>query len=721
MNFTQATVGELIGSNAASRLFVPFYQRPYVWTPIEASRLYLDFESLVLSDIFKDTQTEKFLATVVFQKVDMGAGSNTAYFGNAQRQKPMLEIVDGQQRILTLSILRAVLISYIRSNVSGIEELYQVVQDGDLILQPQDAADLKVSLEYILKVFKSMYDIDPDSPELLGRFKSNIWSVLVEFCKLIRQTILIYDFKENLGKLLERVDSAIVGKIVLDQVDDAQVVFESLNATGLRLSGADHVRNLVIGSFPFNRREEIYNTYWLPLLELSKQCNTTIDEFLKGWLKTEYSRSANDKNLYRVFKSDTRISAKMSEKDITDRLNSLMDWSRNYASLKSGEYSPEIKAALSRFEILDLDEAEQFCLMLLRRLGSEQITNLEVLYSLQTVESYAVRQLAAGISPESVSSVLQQVTARSWLIKRKYSVSLEQAIAGMLVTSVGPSKFKSNDEFDSKILSGARMNRTSILYIMKGIEEKLSRKDHDFTDISVMPIVPLTATPEWVEYFKSIGWDYNDYITKYGRTLVNWCLVENTLSVDDTNWETLRKSLKKSEFTTTRGAVRGDNLSEEAVLKRLTAFRKACLAVWPMPSVDLSLLAQLGGGAEGTPVCDLTDVTGWKPDVVYIFGRAFKSDVVKSWKLAVALMLRGLSIEYLKKHSISELLYNAEFECGGQRVFSSSPFPKNNVILDDVRGLNAQIKGSPNKQLAMISKLINLMGFDRNCISVKIK
>ena len=719
MKFTQATVSELIG-NADCRLFVPFYQRPYVWTPIEASKLYFDFESLVLSDTFRETKTDKFLATVVFQKVDSDSGSSTEYFGT-QKKKPMLEIVDGQQRILTLSLLRAILISYIRNDMSGIEDLLQTVQDRDLILQPQDSADLLAALQYLLKHYKNLYDLDPESKVVIDVQKSNLWSVAVEFCKLIRQTISIYNFRESLPEILKCVDRAIVGKIVLDQSDDAQVVFESLNATGLRLSGSDHVRNLVIGSFPLNRREEIYYTYWQPLLELSKNCSVGIDEFLKGWIRTEYSRTANDKNLYRVFREDTRISSKMSESDIIARLNSLMDWSRNYASLKSGEYPPEVKAALSRFEILDLDEAEQFCLMLLRRFGSEQITNLEVLHSLQVVESYAVRQLAAGISPESVSSAIQQVTSKAWIIKRKYSVPMEQAVGAMLITNVGPSKFKTNDEFDSKIFSGARMSRTSILYIMKGIEEKLSRKDHDFIDISVTPIVPLTPTPEWIEYFKSIGWDYNDYISKYGRTLVNWCLVENSLSIDSTNWDTLRKSLKKSEFTTTRGAVRGDNLSEESVVKRLTAFRKACLAVWPMPVIDLSILAQMGGNAEGTPVCDLTDVTGWKPSVVYIFGNVFKSDIVKSWKLAVALMLRGLSIEYLKNHTISELLYNSEFEYNNQRIFSSSPFPKNNVILDDTRGLNAQINGSPNKQLAMISKLINLMGFDRNCISVKIK
>ena len=71
---------------------------------------------------------------------------------------------------------------------------------------------------------------------------------------------------EDLTQVCRGIDKLIVVDVKLTRgVDDPQLVFESMNATGKRLSQADLIRNFVLMDLPPNRQESLYEDYWFPM------------------------------------------------------------------------------------------------------------------------------------------------------------------------------------------------------------------------------------------------------------------------------------------------------------------------------------------------------------------------------------------------------------------------------------------------------------------------
>ncbi|MGE0702016.1 MAG: DUF262 domain-containing protein, partial [Hyphomicrobiaceae bacterium] len=99
-----ATVGEMLGGGRL--LCVPSYQRAFAWSPREAGQL-LDDVLLALDEATSgSTDTDCFLGAIVLMEPVADAPSAIARPGVGM---PRAEIVDGLQRLVTLTILFAVL------------------------------------------------------------------------------------------------------------------------------------------------------------------------------------------------------------------------------------------------------------------------------------------------------------------------------------------------------------------------------------------------------------------------------------------------------------------------------------------------------------------------------------------------------------------------------------------------------------------------------------
>lgn len=716
MDITEIKAKELItfeGPKIQS-VVVPFYQRQFVWTPREASKLYKDLETIALQRVAGALLPEKFLAAMVFQPREINNGVPLT----------LHEVVDGQQRMLTTKMLAVILKSLMDQSVAPMVDLQVQINSGRFTPQPVDKTNLLGTLKYWCTddVFEAFLDGGLKPPVgVEGYQTSTIWQVFTTFLGLANDSIKVYGSKVIVSEIYECLCETVMGCITLGPCDDAQAVFESLNGTGLRLTGADHIRNLVMNSVPYENQETVYYSYWSRIMEFSEKCHVSLDEMVQTWLRNAYKTNVTASNLYTQFRNLTQLNGSPDMEKVINVLERMVTWMQSYMELKNGNFAPEITERIRKLDLLNIEGIESVGLMLLGRLHQDYITSREVIDSLNLVESYAVRQLICERTPGSITASLAPLVDQGWITKRKFSVSMNNALSAMLLSSTGASKFPNDADFDKRINEGSRLNRAALFFVIRCIEEKITRKTHDYLNCSVSPFVPLEPTPEWVEYFESIGWSYEDYIRRYGHTLVNYYLCEDTLEVDNSSYEALRKSLKKSSFTTTRGAVKPDALSEEVVAKRLASFRKACFTLWPMAVTDLSILEQMSPSPAGTPIGDLTDVTGWKPEQVTVFGKTYGKDMVKSWKGAVALMLRDMCLKYLEAHSLQDLIYAPEHEFKGERVFSLTPFEKSSVQISQDQGIYARIAGTPNKLLTLVNNLVVCMGMPSDCIRIKIK
>lgn len=225
---------EFIGTNRV--LFkIPVYQRNYDWSESNCNRLLNDIKNII------DTKEKHFLGTIVFMKD--GGFSLTECI-----------IIDGQQRLTTMMLLLKALYD-ITKNIDSecSEEITEVY-----LHNRHCAEDFKVKLK----------PIKTDNEQFLALLKDNFADMDIG-----GHIYLNYDIcKKRIEKwinsgispkeILEALEKLEIVEIVLTKgEDDPQIIFESINSTGLELSNADLIRNFLLMNA--ENQEDLYENYWL--------------------------------------------------------------------------------------------------------------------------------------------------------------------------------------------------------------------------------------------------------------------------------------------------------------------------------------------------------------------------------------------------------------------------------------------------------------------------
>ena len=230
MNCQQTTICNLLDSNNR-QFIIPIYQRKYYWQLNNCDQL--------LNDIFRlvdNPNGTHFLGSIVL--VTMNASTN-------------LMIIDGQQRITTISLLILAGIHAVQdgklkaSDGCILEKAYSNYLDAKYVM-----ADRKIKLQPLEEdcvAYDKIYRRDNDLIE-----SSFITRNYKHFYDLLTEKADQYTFDQ----ILNAADHLQVVTILLGAEDDAQLIFESINSTGVALNESDKIRNYILMSVPRDRAEK---------------------------------------------------------------------------------------------------------------------------------------------------------------------------------------------------------------------------------------------------------------------------------------------------------------------------------------------------------------------------------------------------------------------------------------------------------------------------------
>ena len=257
------------------RFVIPVYQRNYDWKKENCVQLYNDLVSLI-----KNKKANHFFGSIV------------SYVQNKD-----VIIIDGQQRITTVSLIMIAMMNAIKKGVLVPEDelLYERLRDT-YILDRFRKEERKVRL----KPFRN----DCDAFDRLI-FKDE--DEYIEDSKVTMNYRYFYDRMVNskeitLDELYTALESLEIIEILIepDHGDDPQLIFESLNSTGLDLTESDKIRNFVLMGLPADVQEEFYNNYWS---KIEKNCGDGLDNFVRDFLTIQTGTIANFKKIYAAFKN----------------------------------------------------------------------------------------------------------------------------------------------------------------------------------------------------------------------------------------------------------------------------------------------------------------------------------------------------------------------------------------------------------------------------------
>lgn len=495
---------DFIGTNKV--LFrIPVYQRNYDWSESNCNRL--------LDDIYGIMQSgdKHFLGTIVFMAAKSGGFALQEYI-----------IIDGQQRLTTLMLILKAL-SVVAESVG--DDCYHEIEEQYLHNKYCDE-EFKVKLkpiksdnnQFLLLLEDKIDEMDEDT-----HIYHNFMLCKERFERWAEKSI-------NPSHVLDALTKLEIVEIVLTKgEDDPQVIFESINSTGLELSNADLIRNYLLMNA--DDQEKLYENYWLYIEKTlrNKMDYSNLDAFFMQYIVYKTSKPVNSRQLYNSFVKLFKDSG-YSQENILKEL-------RYYAEIfgafvyGSDKYSDRINKLLYRLRVLNQTTCYPFLLHVFDDYHQGVITEETVEKILQFILAYLLRRMVCGVPSNTLRGLFTYLYNRIFKVasnKQKYYETLNKFLFTVSSKDVIPSAAEFERALQKANIYG---NNALCRFLLLDIENGDGKEILQAENLTIEHIMPQTLSADWShirpeeheEYLHTLG---NLSVTGYNSELSNKSFAE---------------------------------------------------------------------------------------------------------------------------------------------------------------------------------------------------
>lgn len=491
MKATQSTINDFFALTGTI-FSIPAYQRNYTWAEENCEKL--------LQDIVSISQNKKthFMGSITYilHLIDDE---------KSLRQLQEFVFIDGQQRITTLMLLLKAIETKIQNE--GIKK-----EIGNLLNLTGQRLRLKP-----IKSDKEAFDLvmQNRSHELQGA--SHIRNNYKFFTKELDNYISKgYRIEEIYGAFL-RLKIVAIG-LELGE-DDPQVVFESINATGVQLKGLDLIRNYLMMGENSDKQNHLYETYWVPLENWlgEKDLNDFIKTYLRIYFEDRFKEE--ERKVYYTLKAHHRDNF---PDDIQGLMSDMREYGRIYQIFLDRDHhflergDPQQLANL-RLRIKDLVKikfgvAKPFVLRCARDFEEGKLDYENFHEILQILISYFVRRSVCGDPTGVLNKVLYS------LYKQLEENVSADALKHYLSKSVGQAAFPNDDKIKAAFaVRNAYLANQACKFILLEIEKLSNAEPPKEENLEVEHFYPKTPTQEWRDMVGDYFTFEQDYLNNFGN------------------------------------------------------------------------------------------------------------------------------------------------------------------------------------------------------------
>lgn len=523
-------------SDDDSTYIVPIFQREYSWGKDQIKKLIDDAQSSALKKV------EHYCGTIVALKKE---NSENKYF-----------LIDGQQRIMTVFIILKT-INLFCSSKEG-EEYKKIYNFTNKIIKTNDTErKRKVKPNYSNEDEFQKVIINPDNVKAYDLEKYNFpSSKMADAVNYILEMLnKIPDNTKSIWNLIWYLESLKSVFIVLDveKDEDPQLIFESINASGVKLQFSDLVRNFLLMDVDSNKQEELYKKYRKTIVDNVKSNDEDYTElFFADFLSIQLGKNVNEKDLYKEFVEWVKLKRKSKE----EILKTISTYSSIYKPLifpkgnflSNDKKNEKIIGLLSELKEIGLTSVNCFLFKVLDDYYNNKITNpkeLENVLNLMVV--YLVRRVVYKISSASLKKFMISLYNRIFINendKENYYISIYAYLY-----SLGTDDALMPDENFVERIQKIKFYKLNISkYLLNVIQngrypDNLSEKAVA-ENLSVEHIIPQKINSE--EWIDSLGENYKEKHDEYKHRLGNLSLLSgsNNSSFSNKSFKEKKRLLK---------------------------------------------------------------------------------------------------------------------------------------------------------------------------------
>jgi uncharacterized protein with ParB-like and HNH nuclease domain len=567
-------IAKVFSSGGDVHYFLPHFQREYAWEKENWQTLLNDV--LGLYEVYNpEKEPEHFMGSLVV--INDGTRNGTV---------PVFKLVDGQQRLITISLLLCALGRFAKDShpalYKKIRRMVTNPEEEELLhyklLPTTKYGDREIYLA-ILKDDSPLPKTDSKIPQAF-EFLSRELGSRIKAGKIDPEKLFIV-----LANCLQVVF------IDLNQEERPYEIFESLNAKGMPLSQADLVRNYIAMKLPETRQEEIFNKYWSKIENLLQEKRTVgrsnlgeLTAFLRHYLAYRSGILCNEKHVYARFRD--RIEAEFKTPAAFEQeVATLRRFAEYYNRLLRPDQEPDpgISSALKRLNTLEISTAYPFLLAVYEAVNQNRVAQTDFFAGLKVLENYMVRRYLVG----EPTNYLNKVFPALW--KDIDPNDLVHSMSEALVSRKYPADHKVRQAtLTEQLYDNRSQTREKICLILESINRHLSdlAQSGGYTILSSEPtiehIMPQTISQTWKD---DLGQNWEQTFEDYLDTLGNLTLVTQSWNSALSNSAFV---VKKQKLATHELRLNKDYFSnhpaewnEQRIRNRADWLANQILEVWP--------------------------------------------------------------------------------------------------------------------------------------------
>ena len=470
---------QLLGNSLGCQFVIPVYQRNYTWAAEREVKQYFDDLQSVLKGDYKN----HFMGIIIYLEKAIDFSSRE------------FSIIDGQQR-LTTTFLIIYAIKQLLVNCNDTEKVKQL--EGQYLTNPYHNDKIKYKLKPLVADDDVYRCIVEDRMDEITDKESNVLKNYQYISNRLNE-LLLQGYDAN--AILMALDKLYVVCVPISEEDNAQKIFESINATGVKLTSADLIRNYLLMDLQSDVQEKYYADYWKKLEDNVSTDSKTLELFFRMYLAIKTYNLIPKNNVYREFvkwieEHDT---------DIKDLFEDLLEYAKIFNLLMNKDVNKidkKLKDAIEDFRKVNSD-IPMAIVMEFYQIHRKGLISTDVFASLIcAINTYMIRRSLCDMNSQNISklfpTVLKKVLEKcngDYTDVLKY---LNQEMVGNMASTSG-SYMPTDKQMMELLLNANVYKRPALRIVLDRLELYNNPAPVNLNNLSIEHLMPQTPTEEWLE------------------------------------------------------------------------------------------------------------------------------------------------------------------------------------------------------------------------------
>ncbi|MBR5874733.1 MAG: DUF262 domain-containing protein [Oscillospiraceae bacterium] len=556
-------------NSSGCQFVIPVYQRNYTWTAGKEVKQYLED----LRNVLDGEYDNHFLGIMIYLDTPIDFSARE------------FSVIDGQQRLtttfLTLYAIKELL--HQQGEEGQISSL-----EGQFLTNPYSTAKMKYKLKPMVSDDEVYRLIVENKIDEIDNKNSNVYKNYIYIIDYLKNII---DRGKTINDILMAMNKLYVVCVPISEEDNAQKIFESINATGVKLTASDLIRNFILMDLPSDIQEDYYANYWRKIEEYISNDSKKLELFFRMFLAVKNLSLPSKNEIYRLFVKWFKDSNKTT-KEVLEEIVTYADAYYTIYKKDLKKVDSNLRDALKEYRRILSDMPAPALMEFYLLCKNGKISEPVLRDTINIINTYLIRRSLCNLDTSSITrmfpTLLKDVLEEC---NGNYINIIEILKKYLIAKNVVNAMYMPDDVQMKELMYNANMYnlRSTLRIVFDKIEHKDNPAPVDLNSVNVEHLMPQTPTKEWLETLEIDLDTYQKNVHRLGN-LTLAAKIDNS-AMGNKVWEYKNKLLKETNhLNINKEVLDAEKWTISEIEKRTDNLIEQIIKVYPYPKINNDIL-----------------------------------------------------------------------------------------------------------------------------------